>query len=125
MAMFQRIITAAAWACFIFIAFVTLSSISLRPQLSNSETDLVLLVERFGAYGLLGGLFRLAYPRRIVFVCVLVLGSAIILELMQMIVPDRDARILDALEKLAGGTVGILTANMVLATGNRFFSSLH
>jgi VanZ family protein len=47
------------------------------------------------------------YPGRVKFVCLLVLGSAVLLELLQIFVPDRDARILDALEKLAGGIVGI------------------
>jgi VanZ family protein len=111
--MFQRVIGVAAWACLAFIAFVTLSSLPMRPELSSRETDIILFVERFGAYGLLGFLFRLAYPRRIAFVCVLVLGSAVFLELLQLVVPDRDARILDALEKLAGGATGILTANIL------------
>jgi VanZ family protein len=55
-----------------------------------------------------------AYPRRIMFVCLLVLGSAVLLELLQIFVPDRDARVLDALEKLAGGVAGISFARAIL-----------
>ena len=42
-------------------------------------------------------------------------GSAVILELLQILIPDRDARVLDALEKMAGGAAGILAARAVLA----------
>ena len=118
--MFQKIIAVAAWACFIFIAFATLSSLPMRPELTSNETNMIVFVERFGAYGLLGCLFRLAYPRRIAFVCILVLGSAVVLELLQIVVPDRDARILDALEKLAGGAVGILIADVLAFRGRRY-----
>jgi VanZ family protein len=44
-----------------------------------------------------------------------VFGSAIILELLQIFLPDRDARIIDALEKLAGGAAGILAASALLS----------
>jgi VanZ family protein len=73
------------------------------------------VLEHFGAYAVLGFLFRLAYPRHIAFVCVLVFGSAVILELLQIFIPDRDARVLDAIEKLAGGAAGILASGAFLA----------
>lgn len=112
--MFRKLIAAAAWSCFILIIYATLSSLSRRPQLTSNEWELIVFIERFGAYALLGSLFVLAYPRRITFVCLLVLGSAVLLELLQIFVPDRDARISDALEKLAGGVVGIWLADAVL-----------
>jgi VanZ family protein len=108
--MFRKLIAAAAWGCLIFIIYATLSSLSRRPELTANETDLSVAIERFGAYALLGSLFMVAYPRRFKFVCVLVLGSAILLELLQIFAPGRDARVLDALEKLAGGIVGISCA---------------
>ena len=74
---------------------------------------------RFGAYALLGSLFCLTYPDRITFVCLLVLGSAVFLELLQILVPGRDAGILDAFEKLAGGVVGISIARAVLTFVSR------
>jgi VanZ family protein len=105
-----KLVAAAAWGCFIFVIYATLSSLSERPELASSETVLSVIVERVGAYALLGGLFKLAYPRRFMLVCLLVLGSAIALESLQNLVPGRDARIVDALEKLAGGIVGIGSA---------------
>lgn len=115
--MIQKLTAATAWACLIFIIYATLSSIDARPELTGVGFWKVsfTVVERFGAYTVLGFLFYLAYPNRIAFVCLLVLGSAVILELLQIIIPDRDARIVDALEKLTGGAAGILAARKILA----------
>src|ERR1700748_256304 len=104
--MLQKLFAVAAWACFVFIARATLSSLPARPGLTSNETDLTFFIERFGAYALLGSAFCLTYPRRITFVCLVVLGSAVVLELLQILVPGRDPRIVDTLEKLAGGVVG-------------------
>ena len=117
--MIQKLIAVAAWACLIFIVYATLSSADARPELTRTEPALIVFVERFGAYGLLGFLFCLAYPRRLLFICCLVLGSAVLLELLQLIVPDRDARVIDATEKLLGGAAGILVARALLAFAGR------
>jgi VanZ family protein len=108
--MFHKLIAAAAWACLIFITYATLTSIDARPELTGPGfyKAFFTVLERFGAYGLLGLLFRLAYPRHVGFVCLMVFGSAVILELLQIVVPDRDARVIDAIEKLAGGAAGVL-----------------
>ena len=67
----------------------------------------------------MGFLFCLAYPRRLLFICCLVLGSAILLELLQLIIPDRDARVIDATEKFLGGAAGILVARALTAFAGR------
>jgi VanZ family protein len=118
--MFQKLIAIAAWACLIFIIYATLSNFGGRPRLTATESALVVVVERFGAYGLLGLLFCLAYPRRVALVCVLAFGSAVVLELLQIVIPDRDARVIDAVEKLAGGAAGILAGKALLVlSGSR------
>jgi VanZ family protein len=117
--MLQKFIAVAAWACLIFIIYATLSSASARPELTESEPMLAVFVERFGAYGLLGVLFRRAYPDRIGLVWALVLGSAVVLELLQIVIPDRDARVIDAAEKLAGGAAGIVAAGALLPFAHR------
>jgi VanZ family protein len=115
--MIHKLIAVAAWALLIFIGYATLSSLDARPELTSVGFYQVCstVVERFGAFAVLGLLFYVAYPRHVVPVCLLVLGSAVILELLQNFVPDRDARVIDALEKLAGGVVGILVARALLA----------
>ena len=113
--MIEKLNAAAAWACVIFIVCATLSSAGARPELTTTETPLVVFVEHFGAFGVLGFLFVFAYPSRIVLVCLLVFGSAVVLELLQVVIPDRDARFIDAAEKLAGGVAGILAAKAVVS----------
>jgi VanZ family protein len=113
----HKLTAVAAWAFLAFIVYATLTSIERRPELTDNGLykALFTVLERVGAYGVLGILFYFAYPRRVMFVSVLVTGSAGILEILQMFVPDRDARVLDALEKLAGGVGGILVAKAIFA----------
>ena len=115
--MIHKLIATAAWACLIFIIYATLSSLDARPELTGVGfyKAFFTVLERFGAYAVLGLLFYLAYPRHVVLVSLLVLGNAVILELLQNFVPDRDARVSDALEKLAGGIAGIFAAMALLA----------
>jgi hypothetical protein len=40
-------------------------------------------------------------------------GSAVLLELLQYIAPDRHARVSDAIEKLVGGGVGMIAAQLL------------
>jgi VanZ family protein len=106
----QKIITATAWTCLAFIVFATLSSIQDRPLIAGGHFA---AVERFGAYAVLGLLLYLAYPRHLAFVCIIVFGAAITLEVLQHFTPDRHARLLDAVEKLFGGTAGLLLAGIL------------
>jgi len=116
--MLQKTIIAAAWACLVFIIYATLSSIDARPALvaSGFYKEFFTVVERFGAYAVLGLLFCLAYPRYLTFVCILVFGSAVILELLQIFVPDRHAGVLDVIEKLLGGAAGIVLGDIATSS---------
>ena len=78
----------------------------------EAEPALIVILERVGAFAVIGFLFSVSYTRT-TFVCLLVLGSAVILELLQLVVPDRDARVIDAVEKLIGGGVGIIAAKIM------------
>lgn len=102
--MYHKLVATAAWLSLVFIVFATLSPIDLRPQVAGVG------LERFAAFVLTGLLFGLAYPRRLGLVVVLVLCGACILEMSQLITPDRHGRIPDLLVKMAGGSVGVLAA---------------
>jgi VanZ family protein len=91
-----------------FIAYATISPIQDRPTLATST------FEHLAAFAVLGGLFCLAYPRQIVLVCLIALGSAVLLEFAQLLTPDRHGRVQDAIEKIAGGAVGILAGRAIL-----------
>jgi uncharacterized membrane protein HdeD (DUF308 family) len=107
--MLQRFVAIAAWVVLGFIAYVSLSPLSHRPTIPTSWN-----VEHLAAFAILGGLFYLAYPRRTLGVLVIVLGGAALLEVLQLFTADRHARILDALQKIAGGGVGILAGRAIL-----------
>jgi VanZ family protein len=115
----QKLITFAAWALLAFIVYATISPIQDRPRLPTFAS-----LERFGAFFVLGALFRLAYPRQAVLVCLIVIGSAMLLEFAQLLTPDRHGRIHDAIEKIAGGAVGIVAGKAILhfERARRWFS---
>jgi len=106
--MFDRFITIAAWALLAFIIYATISPIHDRPTLPTSSN-----LEHFTAFAALGALFMLAYPRQIALVCLIVLGSALLLEMTQLLTPDRHGRLQDAIQKMAGGFVGIVVTRVI------------
>ena len=110
----HKVVLAAAWGWLLFIAFATLAPLHLRPQMTEAETWSTVLIEHVGAFGVLGFLFAVGYPRRYAFVCLAVFGSAILLEVLQIFIPDRDARVIDAVEKIAGGAAGIAGVSWLL-----------
>jgi hypothetical protein len=97
-----------AWALFVGLVVVTLGPIDMRPV-----SPLPVQVERASAVAFIGLVFALAYPRHIVLVTILVLGSACLLEALQLIDPGRHGRLSDMLAKVAGGTVGLLCGHLV------------
>jgi VanZ family protein len=112
--MFYKLVPMTAWACLLFVAFATVSPAYLRPRLMQPESPLTILLEHVGAFAVIGFLFSVTYSRTTL-VCILVLGGAVILELMQLVVPDRDARVMDAVQKLIGGGAGIVAARIMCA----------
>jgi VanZ family protein len=117
--MLRKITSLAAWLILGFIVYATLSPLNERPSLFVTETSASVAIERFGAYGLMGLLFGVAYARRLTLVILVVLGSAISLELLQLFIADRDARLIDVVEKLTGGIAGIGASQILHALAQR------
>jgi VanZ family protein len=107
--MLRKLVTIATWAVLCFIAYATLSPITARPTFPISPS-----IEHIAAFAVLGVFCCLAYPRHTVLVCTIVFGAAILLEVAQLMTPDRHGRIQDAIEKIAGGAAGILAARTIL-----------
>jgi VanZ family protein len=99
--MIQKVSTTIGWLALAFIAYATLSPIDERPVIA------ALQLEHFGAFGLVGLALGLAYPRRLLWVAAIVVGSALGLEVLQLLTPDRHGRLLDAGVKAAGGVCGV------------------
>ena len=113
-------IAIAAWIAVIAIAYATLTHVGfvyaiyfkLAPILMGTEMRTYAHFEHILAFALLGALFAYAYPQKLVLVCCMVLGGAVLLELAQTMTPDRHGTMVDALEKMAGGAAGILFARI-------------
>jgi hypothetical protein len=116
----SRLITIAAWVAVIAIAYATLTHVGfvyaiyfkLAPILMGPEMRTYAHFEHVLAFALLGALFAFAYPHKLLLVCSVVIGGAVVLELAQTMTPDRHGTMVDALEKMAGGAAGILLARM-------------
>ena len=111
-----KLITATAWVAIIVVAYATLTKVGfvyaiyfkLAPYLRQPEMQTYAHFEHIMAFALLGALFAFAYPKRLLLVCCIVLGGAVLLEIAQTLTPDRHGTLIDALEKIAGGAVGIV-----------------
>lgn len=101
----MKLIRIIAWVLLATILFVTVDPIAFRP-----DSGLPVNVERFIAFAVVGVAFACAYPKRWIFVLVLVVGSAFAFELSQMLAPTRHAGTLDAVVKATGGLFGVLAA---------------
>jgi VanZ family protein len=106
LAMVQRVSTVAGWIALAFIVYATLSPIDDRPVIAGAQ------LEHFAAFAVVGLAFSLAYPRRVFLVATIIFISAFGLEALQLLTPDRHARLLDALVKAAGGVCGIGTGQL-------------
>ncbi len=102
-----------AWSLLLIIVFSTLVPIQYRPESGLSPTT-----ERLIAFALAGFALCLAYPRRIAMVTAIIVAAAIGLELLQLLMPGRDARLIDAVVKIGGGLFGML-GGMLATRGQR------
>src|SRR3954454_4033104 len=107
---------AAAAICLALIIYATLAKLAGRPALmGHAEAYWVIVIERFSVYGLLGFLLSFLLPGRITITCSLVIAVAIGLEFAQTLIPDYNFAFMDVLQKAAGGIVGVLLAQTILA----------
>lgn len=110
-----RLVKLLAWLLLAAVAFVTLAPIGFRPITGYSPS-----IERFLAFGAVGFLFALAYPRRLWLIVVIVLGAAVAFEALQLVSASRHGRVFDLAVKLAGGGVGIAAGVAVDRIWRRF-----
>lgn len=107
---------AASALCLALIVYATLATLTGRPVLlGHAEAYWVVVIERFSAYCLLGFLLSFLLPGRFKLACALVIAVAVGLEVLQALVPDRDPQFIDVLQKAAGGTIGVILAQTILA----------
>ncbi|HEX4180639.1 MAG TPA: hypothetical protein VHY32_07585 [Caulobacteraceae bacterium] len=100
--MIQPLARIAAWSLAIAILVMTLGPLGLRPQFGHPS------LERFAAYLAVGGAFSVGYPRHRAWVALAVVCGAFSLEIGQLLVPGRDARVGDAMVKAFGAISGVM-----------------
>ena len=116
-----RLAKVAAWIAVIAIAYATLTHVGfvyafyfrLSPFLMHPAMRTYAHFEHVIAFAFLAALFGFAYPRRPILVLCIVFGAAALLEILQTMTPDRHGTLIDALEKMAGGGVGMLFVRIV------------
>ena len=104
--MVRKLSGLAAWASVGFIIYATLVPVHLRPRVDDVGPD----VERFAAYAVASALMALAYPRHALRIGLAMIAVAVVLEIAQLATPDRDARVVDTIVKIAGAMVGTIAA---------------
>jgi VanZ family protein len=110
--MLRKTLTLAAWAVLLVICVTSLSPIGLRP---SATTEGSAISQRFIAYLVLGLLFVSAYPSRFIRSLIFVVVVAFGLEAVQQLTQDRHGRLVDAMEKAAGGLIGCCVARSATA----------
>ena len=119
---YRSLIAFAAWTSLAAIAYATVTRVGfvyslyfkLYPILFRPEMRAYAHFEHVIAFAVFGALFCFAYPRHVALVSCLVLGSAVVLEMLQTLTPDRHGTVIDAAEKIAGGVIGIVGARIAL-----------
>jgi hypothetical protein len=105
----HKLLAISAWTAFALIVFLTISPLDMRPVITADPN-----IERFVAFAIVGLLFGLAYPRRLVVDASFIMIAAGVLEAFQLMTRDRHGHIADAFVKAGGGAFGVATALMIL-----------
>jgi VanZ family protein len=107
----QIISKASAWTL-----LITIVILSLVPAQDRPVTGLPRLVEYFSIFFATGLAFGVGYPQRRLFQFVALLAFTVAIELAQILVPGRHARVSDFLIDACGVTVGLWIASGVNKT---------
>lgn len=117
--MTQKIALGLFWALLALILFWTLSPVHLRPHFTRAP------VERAGAFFALAAALGAAYPRRPLLVALIICSIAVGSEALQILIPSRDARIIDGAEKVVGGLLAVGAVALLGAVYRRRRSASH
>jgi VanZ family protein len=103
----------AAWLLTVAIIILSLAPPSLRP-----ETDVPHNLEHFAIFFAMGVAFGAGYSRRPILVTVMLVIFAGAIELAQVVVPGRHARLSDFIIDALAACVGAAMASLVSARTN-------
>ena len=101
MSPFQTVTAAAAIISMAFIAYATLSPLNEGQEFV--DTGLFSHLDHYLAFAIVSGLLSLAYPRQTFLVCILVFGSAVLLELAS---PSGEGRLVGLVQLVRNSPYG-------------------
>ena len=104
----RRIIRIGSWFCVLFVAFL-----SLLPSNLEIRTGAPDELEHFLAYFVAAVLFGLGYPRKPLFVAVILALISVLLEALQAFSPGRSVRLHDIWFSGAGAISGVVAASLI------------
>ncbi len=111
MAWLSTLLRVTTLAYLAFLVVVTLAPVEMRPNIGSSVT-----IQHFSAFVVLGMLVSLSCRWRVLALVVVVIGIALTLELLQLAVPGRHARLIDFTVKSAGSLAGLAIVLIISRT---------
>jgi VanZ family protein len=108
---FVVVAQAIAWLLLVFILFVTIAPIRLRPRTITHVN-----LDRSLAFAAMAFFFVLGYSQSPMLIAISCTVGAGLSELLQLLSPSRHARMPDALAKSVGAAAGALAAIVTLST---------
>lgn len=99
---------AIAWTLLALILMATVGPITLRPITPFGPN-----FEPFAAFAVLGLVFSLTYPKRLIYVAALIAVSCGLFEYAQHFIPGRHADIDNFFVKFAGAAVGMVAVSVI------------
>jgi hypothetical protein len=112
--MLSNTLRAMAWISLLAVVVMTLGPTDVRPVTLAPPN-----LERLAAFVVVGMLFGAAYRRNVPILVVALVCAAALLELGQLLVPNRHATALAFMFKAIGGGMGIFLGNLVASVALR------
>ncbi len=95
-----------------WLVILVLIALTLVPASERPVTGLPRKVEHLAAFALAGMLLAMAYPGRLLFLGAVAVGFPLILEIAQIPMPTRHARLSDFIVDAVGMIIGVFVARL-------------
>lgn len=107
----ERVIRISRLSAWLLAAAIVILSI-VPPQL-RPETNLPHNVEHFGIFFATGAMFTFGYSQQMLKLAALLIGFAGLVEIAQIFVPGRHARLCDFIVDASAVTIGIAIVSLI------------
>ena len=116
--MFQKFFRILAWLLVLAIVILSFGPPASRPVTGAGHN-----FEHLAIFLATGGAFGFGYPRRVVVLPIALLGFSAAIEIAQLVVPGRHARLSDFLTDAGSSCLGVFLALLVVrfTTASRRF----